>query len=78
MIGAASKALASAVQASELESGLLFPAIGRLREVTRQVTRAVIERAAEDGVSTISDNEDLDEKIGNAMWEPCYPRYVPA
>lgn len=78
MISAASIALASAVEQSELETGLLFPAIDRLRDVTRQVARAVIERAVVEGVGARPDCESLDEHIKDAMWEPAYRKYVAA
>lgn len=76
MIGAASIALASTVEQSELDSGLLFPAIDRLRAVTRQVARAVIERASAEGVGSRPDCENLDEHIESAMWEPVYRKYI--
>ncbi|MDH3587986.1 MAG: NAD-dependent malic enzyme [Gammaproteobacteria bacterium] len=78
MITAAAEALAGAVLESELNAGMLYPSISRLREVTRQVTKSVIERACSDGIATAEVAQDIDKLITDSMWEPQYLEYVPA
>jgi malate dehydrogenase (oxaloacetate-decarboxylating) len=76
MISAASAALARAVTADELQQGLLFPAIERLREVSAVVAEAVVVRAAQDGVAEPTSG-DVAQRVRKAMWEPRYPDFVP-
>ena len=71
---AAAEALAAAVTDEELASGLLFPAIGRLRQVTRAVAVAVARQAA--GAAPGSDEPDLDGRVAAAMWSPDYPELI--
>jgi malic enzyme len=78
MIVAAARALADAVRDKELATGLLFPSVSRLREVTAQVTSAVIKRADVDGVSTTTTIEPTEALIKKSMWNPCYRDYVAA
>ena len=75
MITATAKALAAAVLPCELDRGLLYPAVERLREVTVGVTAAVIEQALEDGVAaaTFPADEPLTAQVRGAMWTPDYP-----
>ncbi|MCG8432984.1 MAG: NAD-dependent malic enzyme, partial [Gammaproteobacteria bacterium] len=76
MISAASAALAAAVSQEELESGLLFPAVTRLRPVSRAVTKAVVLKAIEDGVAKPLTDEEIEWKLDDVIWEPSYPDYV--
>jgi malate dehydrogenase (oxaloacetate-decarboxylating) len=77
MISAASRALAEAVTPEELEAGLLFPAIDRLRDVSRLVSAAVFRRAIEDGVAPELSIHDVESRVEQAMWWPQYPTFVP-
>jgi malic enzyme len=76
MLSTAARALASAVSAGELERGLLYPAVDRLREVSAKIAVAVIEQAVAEGIGQ-SPADDLPEFVGSAMWRPVYPEYVP-
>lgn len=67
------EALASSVTREELESGLLFPPISRLREVAVAVAQAVMEQTPESGGRR--DAVRLEDAIRAAMWEPVYPVY---
>jgi malic enzyme len=75
MFFAAAQALAAGVSRAELESGLLFPPISRLREVARAVAVAVIASGKRDAAV---DMKALDAQIQEAMWLPEYSRYEPA
>ena len=78
MIGRAAQALADSVTAGELDRGQLFPAIGRLRDVTLDVAAAVIEGALADGVARSSPPEPIRRTVAESMWAPRYRRYVRA
>jgi len=72
MVTAASKACAEAITQSELDQGMLFPEIERLREVTKQVARAVAQAAIDGGLSNTS-KEEMDEAMQSGLWDPSYP-----
>ena len=74
MTNAASKILAAQVTDDELESGLLFPEVSRLRDVTFQVAVAVAGQAVKDGVTIVPVSE-VEQRVKNAIWEPDYPEY---
>jgi malic enzyme len=77
MVSAASAALTDAVTADELKQGLLFPAVDRLREISRNVAIAVARQAEADGVASRPASE-VEDQIEQAMWLPSYRDYVPA
>ena len=76
MISEASHALADAVLEDELKAGLLFPSIRRLRPVTRLIAAAVMQRAREEGVGTQMSDDEIEQSVAEAMWDPVYPDYV--
>jgi len=67
----AAHALASAVSADELESGLVYPPIARLRDVSRAIATAVL---AGRGINAST----ADALLARATWAPRYREYVPA
>ena len=73
MTSAASKSLAAQVTDQELEAGLLFPAVSRLRTVSFNIAVAVARQAVADGVAL--ESTAIESKISAAMWEPDYPEY---
>ena len=75
MINAAAEALANQVTQAELRDGLLFPAMGRLREVTAAVTAAVLEQALAEGVTRVAVN-DARALVWASTWEPDYPMHA--
>jgi malic enzyme len=77
MTNAASKTLAFQVTAEELESGLLFPSVARLRAVSLHVAIAVAREAIREGVASIPEDA-IEREIDATMWEPDYPRFEPA
>lgn len=74
MITAAAQALANAMTDEELESGLLYPDVSRLRAVTAQVAAAVAAAAVAEGLSSLS--APSVDAIEASMWEPVYPQFV--
>ncbi len=76
LIDASARALAGQVTDDELAQGYLFPAIGRMREVSLAVARAVVRQAIDEGSARIPDDSDIDALIDEATWSPVYPRYV--
>ncbi len=75
MISASASALAGAVTDAELQRGLLFPEIKRLREVAANVAAAVMRQAAEEGLGS-GDTDSIEARVAAAMWEPRYANYV--
>ena len=78
MVTAASRALAECVTDAELETGLLFPNISRLRESQIKVAAAVIRQAAADEVLGGDMPEDPEAMVEAAMWKPEYLEFIPA
>jgi malate dehydrogenase (oxaloacetate-decarboxylating) len=74
MISVSANALAAAVTDDELERGLLYPSVSRLREVSAQVAVAVMQQAAAEGKCVGDDN--YEQRVAEAMWYPRYPDYV--
>jgi malate dehydrogenase (oxaloacetate-decarboxylating) len=76
MISTAARALAHTVTDAELDRGLLYPAVNRLREVTAKIATAVIEQAVAEGKGEVP-AENILAYVKASMWEPVYPEYVP-
>ena len=73
MISAAATSLADCLSQSDIDEQCLKPEISRLWEVCGAVARAVAHQAIEDGVSTISNPEEIDGLIDAQRWRPRYP-----
>jgi malic enzyme len=78
LFATAAEALAAEVTAEEIEAGALYPAIGRLRQVTARVAEAVVRRARDEGIGRSLSDADIPVAIAAAMWEPVYPELDPA
>ncbi len=76
MISKAASALAESVTEAELQQGLLFPSVSRLREVSMNVTRAVIRQALEENACAKLTDSEIDQRMDAAIWEPDYPEYI--
>jgi malic enzyme len=74
MVTAASEACAQAVSDAELEAGMLYPAIERLREVSKSVAQAVANRAIDDGIANTT-SDAVARVLENDLWSPDYPEY---
>ncbi|MGB6362177.1 MAG: oxaloacetate-decarboxylating malate dehydrogenase, partial [Thermoanaerobaculia bacterium] len=77
MFTAAARALAASVTQDERSAGRLFPAISRLREVTRDIAAAVVRQARDEGLARDIPDDQIDDSVKRAMWTPEYPEYVP-
>jgi malate dehydrogenase (oxaloacetate-decarboxylating) len=77
MISVCAHALADSVTNEELERGLMYPSVDRLREVSAYIATAVIEEAAAEGRIDAPDG-DVFKYVCDAMWEPRYPEYISA
>ena len=73
MISAVSRALSDQVTADDLETGLLFPPISRLRKVSASIAAATVRAAVSEGLCDPMQERD----IAGDMWDPVYPELVP-
>jgi malic enzyme len=75
----AAHALAATVTEADLDSGSLFPALTRIRDVSRVVACAVIRRAVRQGHAEPALLAGLEDRVRAAMWFPEYAeiRYEP-
>lgn len=76
MITRTAQVLAEQVSDEELASGLLYPNVDRLREVTVIAAAAVYEQAFEDEVAQAERVSDATTLARDAMWWPDYPTFV--
>ena len=74
MISTSANALAEAVTTAELERGLLYPSVKRLREVSAKIAVAVMKQAADEG--HYDGTANYEELVEKAMWFPRYTDYV--
>ena len=73
MLTAAAHALAGYTDDARLAKGAVYPRIGSLRGVSRQVAAAVVQQAVEDGVAGNDAAAEAPlEAVDRAMWEPVY------
>lgn len=72
----AAKALADQVTEEELQRGLLYPDINRLREVTARCAAAVAGQVFDEGLTTHERPPSLLDAVREAMWTPEYPDFV--
>ncbi|MEQ8484949.1 MAG: NAD-dependent malic enzyme [Pseudomonadales bacterium] len=76
MITRAARALAEQVTDAELEQGLLYPDVARLREITAVSAAAVCEQAFEEGLAAAERPGSTEAAARDAMWWPEYPEFV--
>ena len=74
---AAADAVAESVTAEEFASGMLYPAIPRLRDVCHHVSARVMEAASQEGTGDRMSKEEIDSRIADAVWQPEYREYLP-
>lgn len=75
MFYAAAKALANEVTQDELASGLLYPTIDRLTEVSSSVAHAVILDAIENGLAEPLTAAQIEQHLNDERWFPVYSAY---
>jgi malate dehydrogenase (oxaloacetate-decarboxylating) len=71
MLAAAARALARQTPDEDLDRGILFPPVSRLREISAAVAGAVVEQARREGLSRSAPRDAA--AVAAAMWEPAYP-----
>ena len=76
MFYAAAKALSQEMTEDELASGLLFPTIDRLREVSISVARAVILDAIDHELAAPLTTAQIEQRLTEGRWSPEYQCYV--
>lgn len=76
MITAAASALADQVSEQELERGLLYPDISRLRDITARSAVRICTVAFEEGSAAAQRPEDIAAAVADAMWWPNYPMFL--
>ncbi len=76
MTKAASEALAAQVTNAERSSGLLFPSVARLRDVSFEIAVAVVRQAVREGVAEVR-LDDVERLVRQARWSHEYRDYVP-
>jgi malate dehydrogenase (oxaloacetate-decarboxylating) len=79
MFEAAARALAAASPAKHDPSAPLLPPVTELQSVARLVARAVALAARAEGLCAPLDDEQIEARIDERMWQPTYPpyRYAP-
>jgi malic enzyme len=76
MITATAASLATQVSETDLEKGLLYPDISRLRDITALGAAKVCEQAHREGLATREAPSDFLAAARAAMWTPDYPMFV--
>jgi malate dehydrogenase (oxaloacetate-decarboxylating) len=75
MLAAAVDALSSAVSDAELQAGLLYPAMTRLREISLRVAAAVQARAVDEGLCAPCAPAEQQARLDASVWDPDYREY---
>ena len=76
MFAAAASTLADEVSESDLEQGLVYPPLSRIREVSVRIAAAVARVALDRGLATIQPGGDLGAFIRGKMYDPVYACYA--
>lgn len=75
MFYAAARALAGTVTSAELETGLLYPSVARLRDVSGVVAAAVMKEAVQTGLCNTLDEAAIQARLEAGTWSPVYRPY---
>jgi len=76
MFAAAARALAGLVGPADLEVGRVYPALSRIREVSREIAAVVAEVAWRRGLAARARPADVRALIEAEMFQPVYPEYA--
>lgn len=77
MFMAAAKTLASCITKENLEAGQLYPNANRLREVSRAIACEVMKEARRLNLGKQLSDEQIEETVRRAMWNPGYDTQEP-
>jgi malate dehydrogenase (oxaloacetate-decarboxylating) len=72
----AARALAHAIEPSDLEAGSLYPRLERIRDLSHAVACAVVRRAVAEGHADPHVTDGLEDRVRRAMWFPAYRPFV--
>jgi malate dehydrogenase (oxaloacetate-decarboxylating)(NADP+) len=72
MFAAAARALGDLVSEEDLESGRVYPSLGRIREASCVIATAVARVAYDSGLATVPEPENLQAVVQDVMFEPTY------
>jgi malate dehydrogenase (oxaloacetate-decarboxylating) len=73
----AAERLAALVTADRLAVGALYPPVGGLREVAREIACAIVRHARDQGLGRSIPDELIEPAVDAAMWWPDYPPLEP-
>jgi malate dehydrogenase (oxaloacetate-decarboxylating)(NADP+) len=76
MFLAAARTVAASVVSAELDRGMVYPSLTRVRSVSQAVAVATAEIAYDEGLATLPRPDDLEASIAALMYEPEYPVYA--
>ncbi|MEO8228675.1 MAG: malic enzyme-like NAD(P)-binding protein [Chloroflexota bacterium] len=74
----AARTLADLVTDDRLREGAIYPAVGQLRTVARQIAIAVVRYLRDSGDGLPYRDDEIAPAVDAAMWWPEYEPYVPA
>lgn len=77
MFLAASEALSAMVSTQEQERGLLLPPLTSVRQVAWKVAVAVAKKARNQGLGRLLEDEEIEQVVSRAQWEPRFVPYRP-
>lgn len=77
MFLAASEALSAMVSQQEQERGLLLPPLTSVRKAAWRVAVAVAKKARNQGLGRLLEDEEIEEVVSRAQWEPRFVPYRP-
>jgi malate dehydrogenase (oxaloacetate-decarboxylating)(NADP+) len=76
MFATAARTLAGLLSKEEMESGLLFPPLTSIRDVSLKIAEAVARVGFERGLSPLPEPRDVEALIRAQVFEPEYRSYV--
>lgn len=76
MFAEAARVLAGEVSDADLQQGLIFPPLGRIREVSARIAVAVARVAFRQKLSAMVEPSDLEGYIRAQMYDPTYANYA--
>ncbi len=78
MFMAAAEALAALSPARKEPDAPLLPPLNEIRSTSRAIASAVARQAMEDGIADRLSETQIEERLDNTIWSPCYREYEPA
>jgi malate dehydrogenase (oxaloacetate-decarboxylating)(NADP+) len=78
MFFTAAKTLSHMVSREELESGTVYPDLGKIRQISLAIATAVCRLAYDEGLAQFPEPDDLRKYVRNCMYHPEYKQYMPS